>query len=272
MKQWMLIVAILNALFVCADAQTAGVRLEFEVASVKTSPPPDGHGIIVGPTGGPGSQDSTRFACRNMTLANLVTLAYGIQFFQLDAPSRTKGTRFNVDAEVPAGATREQLRGMLQSLLAERFQLRGHFGKKEMSVYALVVGKNGPKFKPAVEKLPAEPRADNSSSGPRPMKSDSDGFPLLPRPGFIGQGNKVSMWLERATMADLGQQFSNELGRLILDGTGLQGDFEVRMSSVQDGGRRDSEDAESDAGPSLIRAIQEQLGLKLEARRTTWTC
>jgi uncharacterized protein (TIGR03435 family) len=65
------------------------------------------------------------------------------------------------------------------------------------------------------------------------------------------------MWLAKSTMANLGRQISGKLGKPVVDGTGLKGEFEIRMYWVQDSGMRDSAALERDAGPLLSSAIQE---------------
>ena len=127
-----------------------GPKLEFEVASIKSSPPPAaGVGYTVGCRGGPGTNDPVLYVCGNISLSNLVTLAYGVRFYQLSAPDWTMTTRFDLRATVPAGTTKEQFATMMQNLLADRFKLVAHRETREIQRYELAVAKNGPKFKEA---------------------------------------------------------------------------------------------------------------------------
>ena len=256
MRGIVLSAAILTAIPVGVQAQSAG-KVEFEAASIKLAPPPDGHGTIVGMSGGPGSKDPSLIIGHNMNLAAMVTWAYDIPYFQLVAPGWASDTRFLVTAKVPPGATREQTRVMLQNLLAERFLLKAHFDRKEMPVYELTVGKGGPKFREASGEAP------ESGSGTQ-MKLDERGFPILERPGWVGRGNKVRMWQPRMRMADFGRSICGELGRQVVDATGLTGEYDIRMFWVQGNPAADDEEA----GPSLMRAVEEQLGLKLEAKKS----
>src|SRR5215472_10826272 len=133
---------------VLAHGQTTA-KLEFEVASIKPSaPPPGGRGMNVGMRGGPGTPDPTQITYSNMTLKLLIMTAYNMKTYQVTAPDWTnEGQRFNIAAKVPEGASKEDLRAMLQNLLAVRFQMKAHLDKKEMQAFALVVARGGVKMK-----------------------------------------------------------------------------------------------------------------------------
>src|ERR1039458_6380226 len=120
----------------------------FEVASVKPSPPP-GPNRTMGRSvrGGPGSTDPGAITFTNIDLFSLVTLAYGINAYQLAGPDWLPAARFDITAKLPPATNREQYRLMLQNLLAERFKLAVHRDKKEGQAFDLVVAKNGPKLK-----------------------------------------------------------------------------------------------------------------------------
>src|SRR5262249_4874450 len=110
-----------------AFAQVADPMTQFEVASVKPSVPPAGRGPMrVGGTGGPGSKDPTRIQYENMSVTNLIVLAYDLKRYQYSGPSWLESERFDVTAKIPEGATREQFRVMMQNLLAERFKMVVH--------------------------------------------------------------------------------------------------------------------------------------------------
>src|SRR5579872_1763136 len=91
----------------------------FEVASIKPSPPPNGRGMRVGCPADPG-----RITCTNMNLANLVTMAYGIQHYQLSGLSIADQDRFELAVKIPGGATKDEIKLMWQNLLANRFKLK----------------------------------------------------------------------------------------------------------------------------------------------------
>lgn len=81
------------------QAQPA-TKLEFDVASIKPSPPPaSGTGIVVGCRGGPGTDDPVSFNCQNISLSNLVTMAYRVAYYQLSAPDWAAMARFDLRAK-----------------------------------------------------------------------------------------------------------------------------------------------------------------------------
>jgi uncharacterized protein (TIGR03435 family) len=148
-------------------AQTPGkAELSFEVASVKPAPPLNPMEIIqtgkiprVGMT-----VEGTRVDIGYLSLADLIRIAYAVKPFQVDGPDWLKSERFNIQARMPEGSTKEQAPVMLQALLAERFQLKVHRENREHSVYALVVAKGGHKLKespPDAEPAPAGPPPDS---------------------------------------------------------------------------------------------------------------
>src|SRR5262245_14475579 len=129
---------------VAAWAQTSAPRPEFEVASIKASPPPDGRGMRIGVNGGPGSGDPGRWSTENMSLSNLVTYAYDLKRHEYQGLSWMDKARFDIQAKVSAGATKDDLKLMVRAMLEERFKLAFHREKKEMAGFELVVAKGGP--------------------------------------------------------------------------------------------------------------------------------
>src|SRR5260370_37617592 len=112
----------------------------FEVATLRQAPPRvpmrgPGGGLRVGWNGGPGTGDPTRMSFENMSLTGLMTYAYDLKGFQIVAPGVSNSDLFNIVAKVPPGATKEQVRLMVQSLLIERFKLKLHNEQKEMRAY-----------------------------------------------------------------------------------------------------------------------------------------
>ena len=124
---------------------------------------------------------------------------------------------------------------MLQALLAERFQLKVHRETKEMPVFALVAGKNGPKL-----------------SDPDPSK-----------PGMRTTGNATGLHITawQSTMQQLADQLSNTAGRPVLDKTGLAGAYAYKLDFNPDVAAPDS------GIPTMSTAVQDQLGLRLEPQK-----
>jgi uncharacterized protein (TIGR03435 family) len=155
---------------------------------------------------------------------------------------------------------------MVRLLLAERFKLSVGHGTKEFPVYALVVAKNGPKLQ---QQKPGGNYA-NGIKGPNGLAMGPHTLGM--RPGQLtGQG---------VSMAELIMILSQQLERIVLDQTGLKGnyDFTLQWSPDQtssaivqgpEGGKPvvDNTPPPESSGPSIFTAIQEQLGLKLESTK-----
>jgi uncharacterized protein (TIGR03435 family) len=208
---------------------------EFEVASVRLNTAND---RIVTIDVGPGG----RFAARGYTLVLLMQRAYGVMDWNVTGgPGWIRTDRYDVSAKaiVQGNLTEAQLRPMLQALLAERFKLRLHQSSKEMSGYALVVGKNGPKVKASVD---GEEHADSFR---------------LNATGLSGQGIK---------MEDFARYVAGKLGLVGVDKTGLKGVYDFKAEWTVEADQADPRDALRFA---VFTALQEQLGLKLAAQKIT---
>src|ERR1017187_4449059 len=233
---------------VLALAQTA----EFEVASVKPAPP-DARGIRC--TGGPGTSDPGSLTCENYSLSFLVMMAYNLRSFQLTAPAWMDTARYNVVAKIPPGTDRRQFGLMQQRLLAERFGLQVHFEKKNMTVYELTVAKGGPKLKESQELAVEKPEA-----AWRP--------PLAGPPGRT----MASVNRKGESIADLANFLSNQLGQPVMDASGLGGRYDYALSFLMEPGGRAagpsaSNGLEPEFGISLIDAVRDQLGFRLEKKK-----
>ena len=239
--------------------QNGDDHLRFEVASVKPSAK---QGMITRMQGGPGTSDPVRVRLTNAGLSILMMRAYGIQYDQLRAPAWMDTTEFDVVANVPPGSTAEQLRNMLQNLLAERFRMQVHHETRVVPVYELTVGKNAPKLKPAAEGSGPDDFVPGSGLG----RVDRDSFPILPqgRPnvacGHLPQGAyctfrmlTMGMLVQRLSLPSFGN-------RRVVDKTGLTGryDFTLYYSSMSNPPSSPDNNA-----PNIEQALQEQLGLKL---------
>jgi uncharacterized protein (TIGR03435 family) len=268
--------------------------VEFEVASVKSAPPPE-HGRGSGPMGfrgGPGTADPTRFTVDNYPLVMLIMRAYNVNRYQLSGFVFTP-ERFDITAKIPEGTTKEQFRLMLQNLLAERFKLKLHHETKELPVYELSVGKNGPTFKEHQGEAPLA--SMDNTRGPNPK--DKDGYPMAPpgvwaaligRGGFRGRFSGVAV-----TMPDFAGDLWSPLGRTVVDATGLKGKYDFVLTWSTDlmppeapPGAPPGGGAAGSAGPpppppppsndllmddmvreALMSSIQKQLGLRLEPKK-----
>jgi bla regulator protein blaR1 len=250
----------------CLFAQSAPQTLTFEVASVKPSAQNCGPGgpcptmIRREPGGG--------LRVQGMPLKMLISFAYDVRDFQISAgPAWINTDRFDisakgnsqdeVDTEVdPAKLTGEQRktglereRERLRNLLADRFQLVVRHETKEQQVYALVVAKGGPKF-------------HESKEGKDMIR--------------MGRGMLSAQGVEPAMFAST---LSQQLGRPVIDKTGLTGKYDIDLKWTPDPGQGPATPfgppppgaqlppPPDPNGPSLFTALTEQLGLRLEAEK-----
>jgi uncharacterized protein (TIGR03435 family) len=201
-------------------------RLEFEVAAIKRSDPSHVGAQTFFQPGG-------KFAALTTPLKSLVCFAYQLRDHQVaGGPGWVETEPFDVTAKAESNASYNDLRIMVQTLLADRFQLKFHREMREQPVYALVLAKNGPKLK--------------ESNGPGRGVG-------IGAPGRLN-GNGTDM----ATFASA---LSGKLGRSVVDRTGLHGFYDFLLAWTPDEAQAET------PGPSLFTAIQEQLGLRLESTK-----
>jgi uncharacterized protein (TIGR03435 family) len=251
--------------------------LVFEVASVRaTGPPAVGQGTEV--RGGPGTADPGQITYERIFLGQVFRIAFGATWdFQISGPGWLDTERYNISAKIPAGTTQEQFRLMLQNLLVDRFALRFHREQKLVPAYDLTVAGGGSKVRESVPESNASPSPASSRT---PQSLDKDGFPVLPAGVNFAQSLKNKrnrITIRMMTMMQLAGRLERELGRPVLDKTGLTGSYDFKLDySIEGlGGQRwvtraqQGLDADSpdDTGPSIFAAVQQQLGLKLEDRK-----
>ena len=212
-------------------AATAQERLAFEVASVKP---------IGGFVNARGNVSGPRITLSGYALEGLIMDAYGVESWQLSGGPAWRDTEpFEIIAKAPGDAspTPVQAREMLRSLLEERFKLKVHRETKEGPLYALVVEKNGPKLR----------------------KSTGSDFSY----SAGGLGGAVKLSYKKVSMNFFARQVASQaqLGRPVVDRTGLAGDWDFELTFVQGAAPPNSE------LPGLFTALREQLGLKLESQK-----
>jgi uncharacterized protein (TIGR03435 family) len=255
---------------------SAALGQVFDVASVKPSAPSN---AFPAGGGGPGTPDPERVHMENMPMRSLIMTAYSLAPYQLSGPSWLANEKYDIDAKVPPGATREQTSVMLQNLLAERFGLRVHRETRDFTGYELAIARSGPKLKEPEPPSPAlAATLAAGGRGPMKMRKDQDGLPELePGANAMGMattpgGNRLSargQLLSRLVLA-----LENDLGEPVRDRTGLTGkyDFNLTYSPVRPVAaappRADAPaDGPSQRPPDLFTALEEQLGLKLEHKK-----
>jgi uncharacterized protein (TIGR03435 family) len=220
----------------------ADANPSFEVSTIKPSKPDQpGKAFLV---------RGTKFLTINTTLNDLITFAYGVQQKQVvDAAPWADTDKWDIEAQpdVPGTPNKKQLATMVQKLLADRFQLKFHNDKKELSAYVLTVAKGGQKM----------------TAG----STDPNQLPGL----FFRQLGVLTV--QNATMGDFAELMQTAvLDRPVVDQTGLQGKWNFLLKWTPDesqfggmGVKVPPPSDAADAPPPLFTAIQEQIGLKLDA-------
>ncbi len=238
----------------CIACATAALHAqsapEFEVASIHPSNPTQSYVNLSTPSLSADGDRFLRFA--QITLRDLIMLAYGVGAPQIQGPGFLNGTpdspadRFDVIAKVPVGTTRDQLPLMLRALLAGRFHLTFHREEKTMQIFALEVGKNGIKMKESPEGAAGDARCVRS----------------------LGEHEgTLAAVCTRVTSRDIAQQVQALAPAYFRDGpivdlSGLKGIYDFKLEWITLG------EANTGApGPTMIDAVQNQLGLKLEKRK-----
>jgi len=273
---------------------------KFEVASVKLVEPGAFHGVST--SGGPGTEDPGRYHVSGINMSSLLAKAFDVQTDQFSGPAWlrdfTSANYYIIDATMPPGTTKEQFQRMLQNLLIERFHLVFHIEKRNFPGYALVVDKDGPKFKEVTQAGEAGPDLTVNPRAYLDAPRGTDDFPDLPGPRSfsMSRGGMTRAKYQERTMAEfvsnLGFIIGASQGKSVLEGypqprvvdkTGLTGKYtfileyrdagmaqiarRVSVASVGAGSEALARLAESDdagGGPSIISAIQKQLGLRLD--------
>jgi uncharacterized protein (TIGR03435 family) len=242
-----------TALILPAQSRPAAAAA-FEVASIKVAT-----SGINGVNGGCHGIDSVysprqqgvapplgRCVITDARLSHLIGIAWGVSMMDMKSGPdwiQRGDLRFDVQAkaEDPAKTTEKQLLAMLQALIMDRFQLKFHWDKTEVSGFALLPGKNGTKLRPST--------ADEMKISFTGRKGES----VKP-----GPGQPISMTAVKCPIFELVQVLSRAGSRGPgVDETGLTGEYDFKLSW------------DDDAGPALVTALRDQLGLRLESEKVT---
>ena len=226
-------------------------QVKFEVASIKPSSPEE--------QGDSWNSTGSVFSVKNYDLRRLIREAYGLKSDAqvLGGPAWMDRQRFDIqakydDADLEAlqtmtGEQKYREAGLaLQSLLADRFGLKLQRDTRTVPIYALVIAKGGPKLRP----LPPDPGAGS----PKTERGNS----VVERIGHMtAKAIPITSLAERLTLMP-------DCDRVVLDRTGLTGDYDLKLDWTEENGKEVPADAQY---PGLFTALQEQLGLKLEPQR-----
>lgn len=232
----------------------------YEVASIKPNRSGDGMvRFMFAPDG---------LSANGLPVKMLIGFAYNMKDFQISGgPAWIDSERYDIEAKMDESTIAalkkltpeqalEQRRLMVQSLLLERFNLKVSHSTKDLPIYALVVAKNGPKLTKSAD-APAGP------GGPGPRSRVRFG---------VGELNATG-----APISTLIDSLAREVGRTIVDKTGLDGRYDFTLhwnsdrQSLSAAGPADASQgpapSQDSSGPSIFTALQEQLGLKLESQK-----
>jgi uncharacterized protein (TIGR03435 family) len=235
----LILVPFLNTL---GFGQAASKTLAFDVASVRPSQravgPDYNNQITYSPTG---------IRARNATLKRLVAEAYRLQVNQVFGPDWLDRNEYDIEAKSDVAGSREQMAAMLQSLLAQRFNLTKHSEPREMRVYGLVIDKTGPKIHPVNEGETARAGAGLHFHGDLRQFADllavQLSIPALNNPSEPARASGPPI--------------------PVLDETGLPGIYDFSVDIRPELG--------TDMFTMWQRTLQDQLGLRLENRKENVT-
>ena len=243
----------------------AGSGVTFEVASVKPNVSNSGSSSSNEPPGG--------YVATNMSLRRLIAIAYRMNLAtdrdRIVGPSWIDEARFDINARTPPETRRDQVPDLLKSLLVERFNLRAHVETREAPIYALVRARSD--GQPGAQLT----RSSLDCSKPGAFLSRGAGSaPGIdvekPQCGIISTVDANGGVLRGGgrTMTDLAVNLSGRVGRTVIDRTGLDGvyDFVLRWTPENFQNPTGNAGASRD-GTLIFTALQEQLGLKLDAQR-----
>jgi uncharacterized protein (TIGR03435 family) len=209
-------------------------KLEFEVATIRPALSPAER------TSAP-ENSPERVYYIFASVRNLLMKAYGLPIHQVLGPSWIDSDRYDIEAKVPVGTSAEQVNEMLRNLLADRVRLKVHRETRELPLYELVVARGGAKLK----------NSDPNDAGGRKSR-------------YVGRNYVVTN--PRATMAEVADILRSFLDRPMLDRTGLMGTYAFNFTYTPDtpGNQRQGPDPND---INVFTAVQEQLGLRLEATK-----
>ena len=225
--------------------------LTFDVAVIRLAPPPDAnfHVTVSSPP------HSSRFEATNLPMKALLQIAYGFDAPVVGAPDWVANTFYDINARSDEAAdarlakltdneVRLEKRNAIRVLLAERLSLKTHLETRNSSIYNLVVAKGGVKMQAA----------------PRPPDGEA---PATPPPANVqahGSQHGLEFIGSNANMRAISGALSSQVQAPVVDKTGLTGTYNYTLQFGREWSANDPE-----SWPSIFTAVQEQLGLKLEA-------
>ena len=228
--------------------------LTFDVATIRPAPPPDAsfHVSVSSPP------HSSHFEATNLPIKTLLQIAYGFDAPVVGAPDWVANTFYDIKARSDEAAdarlarlsdneARLEKRNAIRVLLAERLGLKTHLETRNTSIFNLVVDKGGVRM----QVVPPPPPAADGEGPPPPRPADVQAHGSQHGLEFIGSN---------ASMRSITGALSSMVEAPVVDKTGLTGVYNYTLQFGRQWSERDPE-----SWPSIFTAVQEQLGLKLEA-------
>lgn len=202
--------------------------ISFEAAAIHPNPSGnEGSLVDLEPTG--------RFTVKNSTLKTLIRAAYGVQNDQIiGGPKWLDTDKYDIDAKTSGPISPDRERPLMQNLLASRFQLKVHRESRELTVYFLELARSGPLFK-------------KNTSGSGSIHTNR------------GVG-KTQITVTGIGMQQFAGMLGKEMGRGVIDKTGLSGNYDFSLEW-------DPGETAGSSVPSVFAALQEQMGLRLQAHK-----
>lgn len=254
-----------------ADWQTAaGGPMAFEVASIRPSKPGAGRSANFPLDDGDAYLPGGRFLARS-SVPTFISFAYKLALSREQARSMAAGLPkwftsdlFDIEARAEGNPTKDQMRLMMQSLLADRFSLALHFETQQVALFVLKPvkpGTLGPKLIPHEKGPPCDVPGDPDAFPDRCNAAELETTPTGMRFG-----------MRNATMADIVHAFSRSFDRPVVDQTDLSGRYDLTIEWVPEPSRipRPADvgaQSEPQQGPTFLEAFHDQLGLKLESTK-----
>jgi uncharacterized protein (TIGR03435 family) len=221
----------------------ANANPAFEVASIKPSDPARPGQVI--------ALRGAEIVITNTPVHGLINLAYWLHPKQLTGgPAWTESDKWDLvgKPDAPGQPNVDQMKTMIQKLLADRFQLKFHFEKRDLPIYAIRIAKNGAKIIGS--------------------QDDPKGIPGW---NFGRTASGMTMTFRNSPMSQFAAVLQNSMDKPVVDQSGLSGRYDFTLTFTPDpaqaallGGPPVPAADNPDAAPDLFTAFQRQLGLKLE--------
>jgi uncharacterized protein (TIGR03435 family) len=252
-----------SCLVVIVNGQTRPAPAAFEVASIREN-------VSGGDNASVRAQPGGRVSVSNNSLRSIIRNAYNVQNYQIvGGPEWINTVRWDISAKAPDDAPPPQLLLMLRTLLADRFKLAIRNETREMPIYALTLAR-------ADGRLGSQLRSSNVDCAAIFAAAKARGEAPPPttngRPTCGTRTTRGNMSTTGVSMADLARNLSPFAGRPVVDKTGLSGVYDLDLTWTPEQGPPGADGTASQAATSsdsvsLFTAVQEQLGLKLDAQR-----